>query len=238
MDINIPSDVNRDICHGATPTLPDYIDITLIGQKGDSASNTDESRGPSVVRMSRNNIFGQADFCPVVALFEFGSLGLFNVMSANKSLRDEDQKYLPLFPRYVGETDSFDYNEPILCTAAQNILQQVLSACNWHPQDGVNEGERITPHCIRAAATVAALRAGHDLSTVQQGGGWDTKSANSILLYAEQNKSYANDFKRQGIPDPMFKFWTYTASFIKWRKGHRRREPLAGSKFTTNRAAR
>lgn len=238
MDIEIPSDVNRDICHGATPTLPDYVDVTLIGQKGDSALNMDESRGPSIVRLSRNNIFGQADYCPIVAFFEFGSLGLFNVMTANKGKPVADQVYVPLFPSYVPETDSFNFSEPILCSAAQTILQQVLSLCVWHPQDGVKEGERITPHCIRAAATVAALRGGHDISTVQQGGGWDTKSANSILLYADQNKSYANGFKRQGIPDPIFKFWTYTASFVKWRRGHRRREPRVGSKFTTNRTTR
>ena len=237
MDIALPNDVNAYICHGATPTLPDHVDITLIGQKGDSASNKDQSRGPSVVRLSRNNIFGQAAFCPIVALFEFGSLGLFNVMAANKAQRAADQVYIPLFPRYVSETDSFDYYEPILCKDAQNILQQVLSLCRWHPQDCVNEGERITPHCIRAAAVVAALRGGHDISTCQQGGGWDTKSAASILLYAEQNKAYANGFKRQGIPDPIFKFWTYSSSFVQWRTDHRRREPRAGSKFQTNRVA-
>jgi hypothetical protein len=122
MDIDIPTDVNGDICHGATPTLPNFVDITLIGQKGDSASNTDETRGPSVVRMSRNNISGQAHYCPIVALFEFGSLGLFDNMAANKSRRPEDQEYLPLFPRYVWDKDDFDYSEPILCTAAQTIL--------------------------------------------------------------------------------------------------------------------
>jgi hypothetical protein len=235
MDIVLPSDVNAEICHGATPTLPDFVDITLIGQKGDSASNKNETRGPSVVRLSRNNIFGQAAYCPIVALFEFGSLGLFNVMDANKAKRFGDQVFIPLFPRYVGETDSFDYYEPILCKDAQNIIQQVLSLCRWHPQDGVNEGERITPHCNRAAAVVAALRCGHDISTCQQGGGWDTHSANSILLYAAQNKSYANNLKRLGIPAPIFKFWTYTPSFIKWRNGYRRREPRAGSTFATNR---
>jgi hypothetical protein len=63
-------------------------------------------------------------------------------------------------------------------------------------------------------------------------------SAKTIFKYAAQNKTYANDLKRQGKEDPMFSFWSWTATYVKFSKGYRRRNPFPWSRFKTNRLAR
>jgi hypothetical protein len=206
----------------------------LVGQKGDSERCTDPTRGPTEVRLTRNNLIGQSGFCPIVALFEFLSLGMLDVMAANKLKPLSEQVYVPLFPAYDKELDYFHFYEPILVADLHDIIQRVLDKCNWHAQDDVSPGETLTPHCNRSAAAAAAFRAGHDVITVQQGGGWNTNSYGSIMSYASQNRMYVEDFKRLGQPDPMFRFWTYVASFVKTNPAYRRRKPYPGSLFKTN----
>lgn len=235
MDIKLPHDLQSNICHEATPALPAYVHISMIGQKGDNVNCQDPLRGPTVVRLTRNNLEGQQGFCPVVAMFEFVQLGMLDVMAANNQKPASEQVFVPLFPAYDADLDSFHYYQPMLASDMKNLLQMVLDKCKWLPEDDVSPGERITPHGIRSSATVAALRGGHDVAIVMQGGGWNPKSFGSVLTYANQNRIYAEDFKRLGKPDPMFRFWTYAASFVKVQTGYRRRKPFPGSLFKTNR---